>query len=222
MSAGQGVREHGVASTAAREAGGAFGDNRAGAGSGRSRGGPQRPRANLLRQRCARAALRVGWPGLAGITLAVVAILLGLVGERAYEGRKQAVADERAALLRGDVRARAPENERGALTAFYDRLPAVAALPERLGRLHDAAEAHGIELERTDYRSAVEPGAPLLRVTLSLPVRAEFANLYRWLDALLRDMPEVAVESLRIERESSATTAVEADVRLVLYLRSGS
>lgn len=216
MSAGQGMSEHGGASTAA------LGRSEIGEGSGPSRGAVERPHAHLLRQRFARAALRIGWPGVAGLALAVVAVILGLVGERSYEAGKQVVAEERAALLRGDVRSRAPANERETVAAFYDRLPPVAALPERLRRLHDAAEAHGVALERTDYRSAAEPGAPLVRVTLILPVRAEFANLYRWLDALLRDMPEVAVESLRIERETTATTAVDADIRLALYLRTRS
>ena len=176
----------------------------------------------LLRERLGRIVLRAGWAGGVGVALLVVAAVFSQVTDTATEERRAALASERARLLRGEVRREPEVNERERLKAFYQRFPVATDLPEVLRRLHEHATARGVSLQRTDYRSSAEAGTPLLQVTLTIPVNGEFANLYGWLAEVLREMPEVALETLNVKRPAANSTVVEAEVRLQLYLRGRS
>lgn len=179
-------------------------------------------RATLLRERAGRAALRAGWPGIVGVTLFVLASVLGYAGRLAADERRVELAEERARLLRGDVRKAPAVSDGERLEAFYARFPRAADLPASLRRLHEHASARGVDLQRTEYRSATQAGTPLVQVTLSIPVEGEFGSLYGWLADLQREMPEVALESLSVERAATDTDAVSAELRLQLYLRGRS
>ena len=175
--------------------------------------------AALLRERVARALLRAGWPGLIGVALLVLASILCYAGRISADERRLVLADEHARLLRGEVREAPVVSDRERLGTFYQRFPRAADLPVSLRRLHEHASARGVNLLRTVYRSATEAGTPLLQVTLSIPVEGEFDVLYDWLADLLREMPEVALESLSVERAATDTSVVAAELRLQLYLR---
>lgn len=199
------------------------GETRGSAGATRSPSSPRAAsahgRAALLRERVGRAVLRAGWPGLVGFALLVLASVLGPAWRVAADERRVELADERARLLRGEVRETPAVGERERLDAFYARFPHVADLPAALRRLHEHASARGVDLLRTDYRSTIDAGTPLQQVTLSIPVEGEFDSLYGWLADLMREMPEVGLESLSVERTATDTNVVAAELRLQLYLR---
>lgn len=185
-----------------------------------SSGSTPQGRAGLVRERVGRAVLRAGWPGIVGVMLLVLASALGYAGRLATDERRVELADERGRLLRGEDREAPVVSDGERLEAFYGRFPRGADLPASLRRLHEHASARGVDLQRTDYRSGAVAGTPLLQVTLSIPVEGEFGPLYDWLADLLREMPEVALESLRVERAATDTDAVTAELRLQLYLRA--
>jgi Tfp pilus assembly protein PilO len=180
---------------------------------------PGHGRGALIRERAGRAVLRAGWPGIVGVVLVVLASVVGYAGRLATDERRVELADERVRLLRGEDRAAPVVSDGERLEAFYGRFPRVAELPASLRRLHEHASAHGVDLQRTDYRSATVAGTPLVQVTLSIPVEGGFGPLYEWLADLLREMPEVALESLSVERAATDTDTVAAELRLQLYLR---
>jgi hypothetical protein len=173
----------------------------------------------LLRERFGRTLLRAGWPGIGGVALLAGAAVFAYLTGAAIDERRAELAEERARLLRGEVRQTPGGDERERLKAFYDRFPLATELPARLRLLHELATAQGVNVQRTDYRSTIESGTPLLEVTLSIPVNGEFAALYGWLGELLREMPEVALDTLSVKRATTDTTTVEAELRLQLYVR---
>lgn len=175
-----------------------------------------------LKERVGRGVLATGWAGGAGLALLVLAAGLGLRAESLHDSRRAALAAERAELLRQQAEPRRTEDGRTRLDAYYDAFPKAVELPGRLQRVSELASAHALRLPRTDYRSTLETGSPLLAVGLVIPVEASFADIYAWLDALLQEMPEVALESLVVRREDPGSDVVEADVRLQLYLRGRS
>lgn len=176
-------------------------------------------RGALLKERAGRAVLAMSWAGAAGLALLLLALALGVRTSAVHESRRAALASERAELLRQETEPERGEDRRTRLEAYYEAFPEAVALPARLQRLSELASAHALRLPRTDYRSTVEAGSPLLAVGLVIPVEASFGDLYSWLGELLREMPEVALESLVVRRDDPASDVVEADVRLQLYLR---
>lgn len=169
-----------------------------------------------------RAVRRAGWAGALGAILLAVALVGGAFGRAALDARRYALDAERIGLARSDraaVAARAGSSPTERISDFYARFPALRELPRTLTRLHAHGDRHGLSFERADYRSSEEAGTPLLRVSLNLPVRGEFGQIYGWLSELLGDMPEVALEALSVRRGDSEVGLVDAEVRLAVFVR---
>lgn len=178
--------------------------------------------AARLSEHAVRALRRAGWAGALGAILVVAALAVYLGGHASIEARREALDAEHARLMRAGTadtatREQAAPGER--LADFYAGFPSLQALPRTLTRLHTLADAHALGLERTDYRSADEPGTPLVRVSLNQPVRGEFEQVYGWLSALLAEMPEVALGSLAVRRNDSEIGLVDAEVQLSVFVR---
>lgn len=186
------------------------------------------PNPGAMQMRCAnalRALVRqCGWAGGLGAVLIVVALVGGTWGDRYAESVRGELAQERARLMRASwVEATAPaESDRSRVDRYYaSRFPGASELGARLGRLYAAAQAHGLDFARADYRIAAEPGTPLRRVALALPVQGEFPRIHAWLSEVLVALPELALEGLSIKRTGSEARRIEAELRLVLFVEEG-
>lgn len=167
-----------------------------------------------------RSARAAGLPGVVGIALALAALSFDLSGNQALEAEADALRQQtRATERRLRQPARVEPSARARLEAFNAGFPEADRLPELLGRLHGHALARGVQLDKADYRSTVEALSPLERISLELPARGAYAPLRAWLDDVLAEMPEVALEHLSLRRPTMDATLLEARVRLVILVR---
>lgn len=179
-------------------------------------------RLERWRERLMRAVMRAGWAGAVGLALLAFALAFGLSAGGEQAARAEALAAERASLLKVAAAPVAPVlSDRGQLAAFYARFAPASELSAVLAQIHTAAADHGLLPERGDYRSALVSGTPLVRVTATLPMQGRFDDLYAWLGQVLAEQPGAAVEQLSIKRERAADGQVSADVRLSVFVRGG-
>ncbi|WP_407278388.1 hypothetical protein U5817_18570 [Aromatoleum evansii] len=176
----------------------------------------------LAKEYIGRLVMNAGVPGVVGVLLLVAAALGGYAANTDIDRRAAALAEEQSRTERNASAPAPGSDDRARVAAFVGRFPPAAALPDSLRRLNEHGAAHGISVRRTDYGSSVVAGTPLTLVSLTIPVEADAAALYVWLGALLREMPEIALESLSFKRDKSDAETVEADIRLQLYLRGRS
>ncbi len=175
------------------------------------------------RESAGRSARAAGLPGVLGITLALAALSFDLSGNQALEAEADALHQQtRATERRLRQPARMEPSARARLEAFNAAFPEAGSLPELLGRLHGHALARGVQLDKADYRSAADPQSPLERISLELPARGAYVLLRAWLDDVLAEMPEVALEHLSLRRPAMDATELEARVRLVILVRRGA
>ena len=174
-----------------------------------------------FREALRRALRRAGWAGAAGGLLLALAVAIDHQAASSFETRRAALAAERNDLLRGGEAAQPLRTgvDRDTLSAFYDGFPARAELPALLSALQVQAETHGVDIDRSDYRIAEETGAPLQRVVMSLPVRAEFGALYGWLAELVATTPHVGLEALSLRRGDTRSGFVDGELRLLVFVR---
>lgn len=163
-----------------------------------------------------RTLRRAGWAGVLGLGLLVSAAAIHVAaGEWAADRRAELAAQR--AQLSGPAGAGARGSP--SVAGFYEGFPASHELPRVLARLYALSDTHGLNVDRTAYRRADEPGTPLTRVSLQLPVQGGYGALYAWLGEVLGAMPAVALESFSIRRVDEGADLVEADIRLVVFVR---
>jgi hypothetical protein len=171
-----------------------------------------------LQEALLRSFRAAGWAGVLGIALLGFALSFDLSGNRALADEADALQRQTHALRRAKP-APLAESERARLERFYAGFPPADELPDILVRLSGYALARGVHLDKADYRSAAESGTPLEKVSLELPARGTYPVLRAWLSDVLDEMPEVAVAGLSLKRQGIASGEVEAQLRLVIYLR---
>lgn len=165
----------------------------------------------------------IGWVGFVGLAMIGTALIGGQLAGHGLEQGREALAAQRARLLRAaEMVESAPQGEKRLLAAYYARrFPGESTLPERLAELYAQADTHGIAIRRVDYRAAAEPATPLQRITLDLPVQGDFARIHGWLSAVLVAMPELGLEAISVKRAGSESASIEAELRLVLFVGAG-
>jgi len=175
-----------------------------------------------LREALRRALRRAGWAGVAGGVLLALAVALDQHTAGEVAARRAELSAERARLLGGGAAQRPARAgiDRSSLETFYRGFPPRGELPALLAALQVQAERHGVDVDRSDYRIAQEPGAPLLRVVLALPVRAEYAALYGWVAELIAGMPNVGLDSLALRRADANSGFIEGELRLVVFVNA--
>jgi len=179
-------------------------------------------RRHRFREQAVRSLQRAGWAGALGMALLAFALAFGLSTGEQQAVQAEALAAERAMLMKvAATPAAARESDRARLDHFYARFAPAAELSELLADVHRAADRFGLLPARGDYRSALVAGTPLVRINATLPVNGRFDALYAWLAEVSRRHPGVGVEQMSIKRESARDDAVSADVRLAVFVRSG-
>ena len=177
-----------------------------------------------------REAQRLKWRGIAGIALAVVAVVLAVGVLRPTQRETVELRDDVAALRAKLRSASAPGAQdavvrpagRTQLENFYAFFPALGTLPDWLGEVHLAAARHGLVLETGEYRLQHPPGARLARYELELPLKGTYPQLRAFLADVLKKIPAAAVDDVVIRRETVASPQLDAKVRLFVYLGGGS
>lgn len=104
------------------------------------------------------------------------------------------------------------------LTHFYAIFPRIDVAVSSLGKIQRHARAYGLELERGDYRLIDDKTGRLVAYQADLPIKGSYVQVRQFLAATLADLPFVALEEVAFERRRISDAAVEAKVRLTLYV----
>ena len=158
----------------------------------------------------------LGWPGTAGIALLAGAALL-------YVAQVQPLQSDSVELQRqAEQMAKAPPPVTPDATlkaaSLSVSLPAAEQMPESVARLFSAARHAGLSLEQGVYRAASEKSSRLLRYQISLPVNGDYPAVRAFIAEALEREPGLALDSLRMKRDTLDQGVVDADLRFTLYL----
>jgi len=173
-----------------------------------------------------REASRLGWRGIAGLALLVLAVgLVVLVLRPALRDADDLRAD--VAKLRTGLRAGTGGAAGGVaalpskivqLETYYAFFPDVSTLPDWLGEVHLAAARHGLALDSGQYQLQHASGARLASYELDLPLRGTYPQLRAFLADVLTKVPAASIEEVLVRRDSVANREMEARVRLAIHL----
>ncbi|MFM2069178.1 MAG: hypothetical protein RLZZ584_4087 [Pseudomonadota bacterium] len=185
------------------------------------------PRAAVTSQQAALNVLRwrwhshfgtLGWVGLGGLVLAA-----GL-----WFGLHQPAEQEAERLLRAKVKQLSDARNAAATASAAQRDPrdlARESLPDERERaavvrkVLALAEANHLSVERSDYTLQTEEPR-LQRLRMTLPLGGSYTQVRQFIGQLLNRMPNVALDSLQIDRPANATADLQTTVRLSIFFRA--
>lgn len=98
--------------------------------------------------------------------------------------------------------------------------PSAQQVETHIATVLQAAQKRGLVVEQGDFQYRAEPELNALKVTMNLPLNGSYANLRAWVDAVLRDHPNLALDELAIKRETASSAQAEVKVRWVGWYRA--
>ena len=181
--------------------------------------------SRLVRWRLQRALRNTGWASIGGIALVIFAAgfffsnvmpLRDVVkSQREHVKQLQMQAGKLAQVS-------VPARSDAQLAAFYAELPQAQQAPEVVRRLHARAREVGLVLERGEYRPVREASSKLVRYQIVLPVKGSYVQVRSFLVEAMRDTPGLALDGIGFQRQEGDSLALEAQLRLTIFLRAGA
>lgn len=164
---------------------------------------------------------RLGWPTLIGVVLTICAILFYLTWNAPAEHRMHAMATH-VASMRTAVGQRTkswvPESPRAAIQTFYRALPPEAAIPDLMEKIFDAAYDADLAVENGEFKLLRQKDTAFSRYEIVLPVQGRYADIRKFANRVLQEIPSAALEDISFSREDVKNPEVDAKVRFTLYL----
>jgi Tfp pilus assembly protein PilO len=165
--------------------------------------------------------------GFAMTTIGLVVLALGLyaLAVRPLASQAQSLRERVAGLEShaGDQsRVAQPVRPASQLAVFYEQLPDVAQAPEVVRQLHAHAHSAGLMLERGEYRPLPDTSAKLVRYQIVLPVKGSYPQVRQFLAGAMREMPELALDSIGFLRDKGASGPLEVQLQFTAFLRTPS
>lgn len=82
----------------------------------------------------------------------------------------------------------------------------------------EAAEA-GVTLSQGDYHTQADTDCACQQLQVILPIRGTYPQIRAFVDAALEKIPSLSLDEISFRRDSVKTPAVEARLRLTLFLK---
>lgn len=136
---------------------------------------------------------------------------------------RQEVKDLREGVRRLEAKALnggAPTSLAAQARAFIRRLPSRDELPVVLATVVSQADAAGLQLERGDYEFTMAKSGVIARYRVTLPVAGTYVQIQKFVDGTLAVLPPVALESLKIERDTVGDKQLQANLQFAVMVRS--
>ena len=171
-----------------------------------------------------------GWPGAAGLALALAAGTVQFVlvpQERAAAAAAREAAEQRhraylQAAEGGSGEKGAPPDAGLALARFHEMLTAEADADGALETIQRDARSHGLAPAASAYKWQRQPAADLAQVQITLPVKGGYGPLRGFLKDVMADVPGLALDQFDLQRDNVAAATADARLRFTLFLRRGS
>lgn len=163
----------------------------------------------------------LGWPcaiGAACLALAAFAVQQG----DTLAAHQQQLTAQLAAAARQSALPTAPitlDADADSLAAFHAYLPAHDSIPDQLKALLEVAQKSGVTLAKADYKPQADGNTAFLRYQITLPVKAEYAQLQTFIVDALQELPTLTLDSVLFKREQIEAGEIDAHIQFILLVK---
>lgn len=161
---------------------------------------------------------RHGWSWLVAVLLLAVGAATHLTVIRPAEAAVEAMDAARqglAATRAPDPVADSRADRAGNMREVIERSPAADAAARRLLEL---AQAQAIAMPRADYEQRAHESLPLVQLRISQPVRTTYPQLRRYIESVLRELPNASLDQVAAHRGSVEEGELEIRLHWSIWL----
>jgi Tfp pilus assembly protein PilO len=154
-----------------------------------------------------------GWAlaGLLGITCMLVWAFFW-VPQRDGLVRLESTHAELRLRQESSAAARQPVLQRTAGEELAAVLPHEKQADRLIARTLALARQHGVVIDQADYQYRQETDTKWLQLNMSLPLRGSYPQTRRFIEAVLREHPHLAMNQIGFKRDASTSSQLEAVV----------
>jgi len=181
--------------------------------------------ASLLRTRLQIVLWRHGWAWPVALLLLAAAgaahwmllqpLRVSLAAVQAELAHEQSTANAR----RAPVEPLSEGQELAALQSVLRASPEPAELVRKMAAL---AQVEQIALQQGDYQQQLNTTTRLVQVHVTQPVRASYPQLRRYIEAVLRTIPNASLDQVAARRENVGQAQLEARLRWSFWIHKDS
>jgi len=171
---------------------------------------------------------RHGWVWMGTLGLLLAAAVLQVAVLRPLQARRMAAQEDLRTLatpgLAQPAAARPSDPVATGFTALdvLDRsLRPQADAAVQVRRVYRIAARHGLAIGQASFQHSVEPQVGIDHVQITLPLNAAYPPLRRFVEDVLRELPNASVDQLSLKRNQVGQTQLEARLRLSIWLKQG-
>jgi len=114
-----------------------------------------------------------------------------------------------------------PSHEDAILNQLLEVSFAEAGVSDILRSIARIAQRNDVFLSQSEFQNSAEGHGGLSRLQVTLPLRASYPQLKRFVEQVLLEYPGTSVDELVLRRESVAQNQVEVRVKLSLWIQPG-
>lgn len=171
-----------------------------------------------LRLRLALAAMGPVLCGALVLIMAGAVTLAWLLPQRERQAERHQ-ANMRAATMPAPALARvAPVTANDNLNLFYATLGEKRHAEQQVKTLFALADKAGLSLSQGEYKGGYDRNARVHTYQVTLPVKGSYDKVWQFAMLGLASMPFASLDEINFKRETIGEPAVEARMRLTLYL----
>jgi hypothetical protein len=112
-----------------------------------------------------------------------------------------------------------PAQSADALDTFYAALGPRRYAEQQVRTLFTLAAKNGLSLSQGEYKTGYDRNARLSTYQVNLPVKGSYGAIWQFALGALRAIPFASLDDISFRREAIGDPAVEARLRLTLYLK---
>jgi hypothetical protein len=105
------------------------------------------------------------------------------------------------------------------LEAFYTALGPRRYAEQQVGTLFTLAAKNGLSLSQGEYKTGYDRNAHVTTYQVNLPVKGSYGAIWQFAMGALRAIPFASLDDISFRRDAIGDPAVEARLRLTLYLK---
>jgi Tfp pilus assembly protein PilO len=163
-----------------------------------------------------------GWTTDVGVVLILGSLLFYFLGDVPATRQLQKMAILAADMHTADGQRKKnwmQESPRAIVQTFYRSLPPETAIPDLMEKIFDAASDSDLSTENGEFKLFRQKEADFSRYQIILPVQGSYADIRKFSNRVLQEIPSVALDDIGFSREDVHNPEVKAQIRFTLYLR---